>query len=121
MFDAEPIIKSFTELVQITGPSLAEAPVVDYLKRRLAILNIDYFEDNAASSIGGNAGNLICRLPGNNANGIPIFLAAHMDTVHPCENVNPLQRDGIFKSDGSTILGADDRAGIQPYSKHCAL
>jgi tripeptide aminopeptidase len=45
-------------------------------------------------------------------------LLAHMDTVEECsgENVNPVltQKDGdtIIKTDGTTLLGADDKAGI---------
>ena len=35
-----------------------------------------------------------------------------MDTVKPGENVEPILVDGIIKSQGDTILGADDKAGI---------
>ena len=48
----------------------------------------------------------------------PICLLAHMDTVDEVsgENVNPqvTERDGdtIITSDGTTLLGADDKAGV---------
>lgn len=48
----------------------------------------------------------------------PVLLLAHMDTVDEVsgKNVNPLFEkscdDTIIKSDGNTLLGADDKAGI---------
>jgi tripeptide aminopeptidase len=35
-----------------------------------------------------------------------------MDTVEPGENIKPVIHDGIIYSDGTTILGGDDKAGI---------
>jgi tripeptide aminopeptidase len=35
-----------------------------------------------------------------------------MDTVGPGEGIRPLVVDGVVKSDGNTVLGADDKAGI---------
>jgi tripeptide aminopeptidase len=53
--------------------------------------------------------NLVARLPGK---GRAIMLAAHMDTVMPGRGIKPVVRDGVVHSDGSTILGADDKAGV---------
>ncbi|MDN8954961.1 M20/M25/M40 family metallo-hydrolase, partial [Staphylococcus aureus] len=37
----------------------------------------------------------------------------HMDTVVPAINVKPIVKDdGYIYSDGTTILGADDKAGL---------
>lgn len=41
-----------------------------------------------------------------------LFLNAHMDTVTPCDNVVPVIDGDIIRSDGRTILGADDKVGI---------
>jgi tripeptide aminopeptidase len=35
-----------------------------------------------------------------------------MDTVAPCENIQPIVNDNTITSDGTTILGGDDKAGI---------
>ena len=35
-----------------------------------------------------------------------------MDTVVPCDPVNPVLREGVIYSDGTSILGADDKAGV---------
>ena len=40
------------------------------------------------------------------------MFSAHMDTVVPGENIKPQIRDGYIYSDGTTILGSDDKAGI---------
>ena len=37
-----------------------------------------------------------------------------MDTVSPGEGIKPIidEANGIIKSDGTTVLGSDDKAGI---------
>lgn len=35
-----------------------------------------------------------------------------MDTVSPCENIKPIEKNGTIYSDGTTILSSDDKAGI---------
>ena len=42
-----------------------------------------------------------------------IFFTSHMDTVTPGKGIKPqLDADGYIRSDGTTILGADDKAGL---------
>jgi len=41
-----------------------------------------------------------------------VMLTAHMDCVEPCANIKPVLKDGVIRSDGTTILGADDKAGV---------
>jgi tripeptide aminopeptidase len=42
----------------------------------------------------------------------PFLLCAHMDTVVPGENIRPVVDGDIIRSDGTTILGGDDKSGI---------
>lgn len=49
----------------------------------------------------------------------PIVLTSHMDCVQPCEGVSPQLVEDVSKakgmivsSDGSTVLGSDDKAGV---------
>jgi tripeptide aminopeptidase len=35
-----------------------------------------------------------------------------MDTVKPGNGIKPQIKDGVITSDGTTILGADDKSGI---------
>src|SRR5699024_8948127 len=42
----------------------------------------------------------------------PIYFTSHMDTVVPGKGVKPSIKDGYITTDGTTILGADDKAGL---------
>lgn len=48
----------------------------------------------------------------NGKKGAPLLLCAHMDTVEPGKNIKPVLKNGVIKSDGTTILGADNKAAI---------
>jgi len=61
---------------------------------------------------GHGAGNLICTLRGNKEGVDPIYFTSHMDTVVPGVGVQPIIEDGYITSDVTTILGADDKAGL---------
>lgn len=41
-----------------------------------------------------------------------MLLSCHTDTVTPGAAVTPVERDGVIYSDGTTILGSDDKSGI---------
>ncbi|HJT56472.1 MAG TPA: M20/M25/M40 family metallo-hydrolase [Ktedonobacteraceae bacterium] len=88
-------------LVGIPSTSGHEEHIRTYLEQRLAELGISYQTDKA--------GNLIGTLPGE---GKPLLLNAHMDRVPPGLGHQPVLRDGILYSDGTTNLGADDATGI---------
>ncbi|MCX7845398.1 MAG: M20/M25/M40 family metallo-hydrolase [Dictyoglomaceae bacterium] len=109
MLSRERLIKRFEEMVKISSPSLKEGNFSNYLKRELERLNLPYKEDNAGEKIGGDSGNLIVYFEGE---GEPIFLCAHMDTVTPCENIKFNIEEEYIKSNGETILGADNKSAI---------
>ncbi len=110
MIDRDRVVSQFIEMVKISSESLQEREMADYLieffKKEFSV---DVFEDNAGSKIGGSTGNLIVKIDGK---GEPLLLTAHIDTVKPGRNVNPLIKDDRVVSDGTTILGADDKSGI---------
>ncbi len=111
MFDAGRLAAEFCRLAEISSPSLRERELADYLRERLTGLGLEVTEDGAGSRIGGNAGNIYARLPGEA--GLPaVFFCAHMDTVEPASGVKVACEDGIFRSSGETVLGGDDKAGI---------
>jgi len=58
-----------------------------------------------------NTGNIIALLKGNKKCR-PLFLNAHIDTVEPGKGIKPVVTEKLIKSDGTTILGADDKAAI---------
>lgn len=112
MINAERVKHTFIELLKINSPSREERGVADYVIARLNSMGLEVMEDDAGEKIGGNAGNVIALLPGTVPNATPIFLSAHMDTVEPTDKLNLIIENDTVKTDGSTILGGDDKAGI---------
>ncbi len=111
MIDEERLANTFSELVKIDSVSKEEAAVCRRLEEILKELGAETLVDDAAQKVGGNCGNLIARFAGNR-DVAPLMLNAHMDTVEPGRGVKPVFEEGIFKSDGSTILGADDKSAV---------
>ncbi len=101
MITRERIVQTFLDLVAIDSPSGEEDAIADILVRRLVALGLDASQDAH--------GNVLGRIHGE---GEAILLSAHMDTVEPGRGIQPTW-DGpdIIRSDGTTILGADNKAG----------
>ncbi len=118
MLNKERAIQKFMELVQIDSVSLNELGVATYLTEYFEGLGYEVFEDQKSKKAvpQSNTGNILVKVPGKGtlANNDIIILQAHMDTVEPGNGVKPsISADGKFVvSDGTTILGADDKAGI---------
>ncbi|NLY54052.1 MAG: M20/M25/M40 family metallo-hydrolase [Firmicutes bacterium] len=112
MVNQDRIVQEFLELVQIDSAPGQERQLADALKAKLEALGLEVVEDSAGEAIDGNAGNVIARLPGKVKNAPTIAFAAHMDRVSPGFGIKPQVKDGIIYSDGTTILAADDVAGI---------
>lgn len=107
------VLNEFYELIQIPCPSLQERVVADILKKRLEELGCTVTEDvESAKLLGGSAGNLVADLKGTVAGAPAILLSAHMDCVNPCAGIKPCLENGVIRSDGTTILGGDDKGGI---------
>ena len=114
MINRQRIVEEFFELVQIDSPTLQERQIAEVLKSRLEALNFEVTEDRAGEALGGNCGNLFAYLTGNVPDAPVLLLSAHMDTVQPGYNIQPVLKDGVITSAGPTILGADDKSGIVP-------
>lgn len=110
MIDTSRLIQTFLDLVQIDSLTFNEGGVAEYVAERLKNLGIEVEIDSAGQKVGSNTGNVIAFLPGSNAP--TILFIAHMDTVSPGENIKPRIENNLIKSNGQTILGADDKAGI---------
>lgn len=107
----ERLINDFLEMVKIPSLSKSEATFAIYLEKKLKTLGLETYVDNAGEKCEGNTGNILARLKAN-AKLPTVLFGAHMDTVVPGENINPQIKEGFIYSDGTTILGADDKAGI---------
>lgn len=111
MLNEERLLTEFLELVQIDSETKEEEQICRILKQKLEALGFDVIEDNTQKITGHGAGNLIATLKGDD-NLPTIYFTSHMDTVAPGKGVKPSVRDGYVVSDGTTILGSDDKAGI---------
>ena len=110
--DSARVLETFLDLVRIEGPSYREAAVADYCERALAQIGCSVRRDDTAAVTGSDTGNLVAVLPATAGCEGAVVLSAHLDTVKPCHGVEPVINDGIVRSAGDTVLGADDRAGI---------
>jgi tripeptide aminopeptidase len=106
------LIDEFTKLVSIDSPSYGERQMGDYITKRLTALGLTVIEDDAGEEIKGNCGNIYAFLRGN-ADREPQMFCAHMDTVEPSKGKQAvLGDDGVIRSRGNTVLGADDLTGV---------
>ncbi|PDO10889.1 MAG: hypothetical protein BLM47_05145 [Candidatus Reconcilbacillus cellulovorans] len=115
MIDEKRLVEEFLELVRVDSESGREGPIASLLKAKLEKLGLDVREDDAARKTGHGANNLVATLRATDPDpAVPkIFFACHMDTVRPGSSVRPrLDDDGYIRSDGTTVLGSDDKAGI---------
>ena len=101
---------TFGELCAIASPFGHERKVADRVAEELRSLGLEVEEDDAGAEIGGDAGNLLARLPGRSERSV--LLCAHLDTVPHHGEVEPVLVDGAWESAGDTILGADNKATV---------
>ncbi|MDI7275201.1 MAG: M20/M25/M40 family metallo-hydrolase [Anaerolineae bacterium] len=101
MIDEQRLVSSFLALARIDSLSSQEQEVGEWVAAALRDLGAEVERDEV--------GNLLGRLSGR---GEPLLLNAHLDTVGPVGGIEPVLADGVIRSDGRTILGADDKAGV---------
>lgn len=105
------LVDEFIQLVKIDSLSCKERKMCDTLKAKLESLGYIPAEDDAGQKVGGECGNILCTIKGSK-NVPAVLLTAHMDTVVPGVGKKPVIDGDIIKSDGTTVLGGDDAAGI---------
>lgn len=115
MVNQQRLVEEFIALVQVDSETKHEAEIAKVLKERFAALGLQVEEDNSSAKSGCEGNNLLFTLPATaDAKDAPtIYFTCHMDTVVPGKGVKPqVGEDGIIRSDGTTVLGSDDKAGI---------
>lgn len=105
------IVNNFLEMIKIHSPSKNEKEFSNYLINIFKNLGGEIYLDNNFSKYGGNTPVIFIKfkgvLPGDG-----ITLAAHMDVVEPCLNVETVIDNNIIRTKKVTTLGGDDKAGI---------
>jgi tripeptide aminopeptidase len=111
MINSERLINTFLDLVKIDSESRCEAKIAGVVKAELEKLGATVAFDDAGKKIGGDCGNMIAKVPGTLGKSY-FMLNAHLDTVKPGCGVKPVIDGDVIKTDGSTVLGGDDKSGI---------
>ena len=105
------MVATFLELVHIDSETHSEGAVALRLSAILKSLGCTVVFDGAGKKTASQTGNLIAKFPGDKKLP-PFLLSSHMDTVTPGKGIKPRIGKDRISSDGTTILGADDKAGI---------
>lgn len=90
----------------------------DYLIQRVNALKLSHRTDRG--------GNLMVEVPAEQCpHDAVLVLSGHMDVVPPCLDIEPVvtqsENDTVIASNQSTVLGADDKAGLTPILEAVAL
>ncbi|MDR1997512.1 MAG: M20/M25/M40 family metallo-hydrolase [Candidatus Margulisbacteria bacterium] len=101
---AKRVVDIFLALVKINSTSRNEAAVRVFLLKELRRRGCQPSVDKK--------GNIQLTISGALANGPVLLFNAHMDTVVPGNNIRPRVLQDRIVSDGTTVLGADDKAGV---------
>lgn len=102
----------FLKLVSIPSPSGKEIAVGNFINDFLNKNEIKCRFDNSGKINHSNSGNLIVKLEGN-INHSTILFVTHMDTVETGDEIiKPIFHGNVIKSQGNTILGADNKASV---------
>lgn len=111
MINRDRLAETFITLASTDSISRQEAGISAKIQEMLAPMAREILVDNAGDKTGSDTGNLIVKINGSR-DVPPLMLNAHMDTVEPGVGVKPQFKNGVFTSDGTTILGADDKSAI---------
>jgi tripeptide aminopeptidase len=108
--DSQRLLDRFVRLCEIPSPTGDERAVADAVLAELRELGVDVREDDRAEAARANAGNVIARVPGSGEGWV--MLCAHLDTVPHEGPIEVELANGVYRSHGDTILGADNKAAV---------
>ncbi|MDD4832336.1 MAG: M20/M25/M40 family metallo-hydrolase [Clostridia bacterium] len=118
----------FLEMVKVDSPSFSEKNMVDYLVdkinsygwdaqiERLPVL-VKRFDEETKIRLANDKDvcdteQLVVIIPATVETKDPIYFCAHIDTVSPGKGVKPVIKGDMIYSDGTTVLGGDDKSGV---------
>jgi tripeptide aminopeptidase len=114
----ERLHETFVRLCEIRSPTGEEREVADTIAAELRAIGFEVGEDEAAGAADAGSGNLIARLAGSGERWL--MFCAHMDTVPHSGQVEVVEDEGVFRSSGETILGADNKAAVAVFMELAA-
>lgn len=103
----ERLIETFLGLIRINSPSGSEREIGYILGKKLedAGCRVEFQEYERSF-------NLIAFKKGTNPGIPPLLLSGHMDTIEPTDGVTYSIEEGIIRTTGNTVLGADDKSAL---------
>lgn len=118
MINRERVINEFKRLASFDSESFKEIEISKYVANTLKELGLEIEIDNAGDLIAKeqnfsfphSKGNIYAYLKGTGQDFV--LFSSHLDTVSPGINKKVIIEDDIIKSDGTTVLGADDISGL---------
>jgi tripeptide aminopeptidase len=110
MVNEQRVVDTFIELVKIDSESGEEEKIIAHLIDRFKELGAEVIFQKVEPD--KEIGNIIAKIPANRGPDFPIIFSAHTDTVKNGKGIKPVIKDGMIRSDGTTILGGDDKAAI---------
>ena len=102
----------FLDLVSISSLSRREGAIARRLETILKGMGAAVEVDDAGEKVGGDTGNLLARFAGTAPAAPPFLLSCHMDTVGPAAAIHPVVEGDVIRTDRTSVLGGDDKAGI---------
>ena len=111
--DWQRLLQGFVDILSVDSYWGNEDRVVAIIQPRLEAAGVACRRDQI--------GNLICHWPAKGKDSTPIMLNAHMDTVLPTPEMTPVVKADAVYSDGSSVLGADDKAGVAAIVEAVAM
>lgn len=110
-FRKEELLQILEDLLLIYSPSRDEKNLANYIENFLKDLGAEIYLDKSFASYGGNAPTIFAKIKGD-LKGEGLTFSAHMDVVEPNKGLKIIKEGNVWKSDGRTTLGADDKAGV---------
>lgn len=107
----ERVESTLVALLQTPSYAGEEAAVADWVQARLESLGFSVTRDDCHQRLGGDTGNLLARLPGT-VDAPALFFNSHLDTVERTDGLTLVFDGDVLRTDGTTILGGDDKAGV---------
>jgi tripeptide aminopeptidase len=104
------MLDRFVRLCEIPSPTGEERAVAADVLAELRDLGVEVREDDSAEAARATAGNLIARIPGTGDGWLSFF--SHLDTVPHEGPIEVVEENGVYRSRGETILGADNKAAV---------
>ncbi len=120
MINVERLKRFFVDLATIPSPSRREGRIALYLQEKFSALGARVLFDDSASRTGSEVGNMVVKLFPENGKPV-MFLAAHLDTVEPADNPRVIFENEVFRTDGHTVLGADDKSALAIFLEIATL